>query len=88
MHSVSSSTYRSLKYIISVSSGSEYHSEEVLLNHDGSTVFMTEYAQILSGSGNTLSSFDSDINSGNIRLLVTPNNSVTQYIFSCTAIRA
>ena len=88
MHSVSSSTYRSLKYIISVSSGSEYHSEEVLLNHDGSTVYMTEYAQILSGSGNTLSSFDSDINSGNIRLLVTPNNSVTQYIFSCTAIRA
>ena len=88
MHSLSSSTYRTLKYTISVSSGSDYHSEEVLLNHDGSTVYMTEYAQILSGSGNTLSTFDSDINSGNIRLLVSPNNAVTQYIFSCTAIRA
>jgi hypothetical protein len=88
MHSISSSTYRTLKYTISVSSGSDYHSEEVLLNHDGSAVYMTEYAQILSGSGNTLSTFDSDINSGNIRLLVSPNNAVTQYIFSCTAIRA
>ena len=88
MHSVSSSTYRTLKYLVSMSSGSDYHSEEILLTHDGSTVYMTEYAQILSGSGNTLTGFDSDIDSGNIRLLVTPNNSVTQYVFSCTAIRA
>jgi hypothetical protein len=86
-HSVNASSYRTLKYTIQVTSGSDYNAQEILLLHDGSSVYMTEYAQILAGSGLTLSTFDSDINSGNVRLLVSPTNAVTTYNLSCTAMR-
>ena len=87
VHSISASSYRTLKYTVQITSGSDYNAQEILLLHDGSTVFMTEYAQILAGSGLTLSTFDADINSGNVRLLVSPTNAVTTYNLSCTAMR-
>jgi hypothetical protein len=87
VHSISASSYRTLKYTVQITSGSDYNAQEILLLHDGSTVFMTEYAQILAGSGLTLSTFGADINSGNIRLLVSPTNAVTSYNLSCTAMR-
>jgi hypothetical protein len=86
-HSVSASSYRTLKYTVQITSGSDYNAQELLLLHDGSSVYMTEYAQILAGSGLTLSTFDADINSGNVRLLVSPTNAVTTYNLSCTAMR-
>jgi len=86
-HTVSASSYRTLKYTVQITSGSDYNAQELLLLHDGSSVYMTEYAQILAGSGLTLSTFDADINSGNVRLLVSPTNAVTTYNLSCTAMR-
>jgi hypothetical protein len=86
-HSVNASSYRTLKYTVQITSGSDYNAQELLLLHDGSSVYMTEYAQILAGSGLTLSTFDADINSGNVRLLVSPTNAVTTYNLSCTAMR-
>lgn len=84
---VSTSTYRTLKFLVSVDSGSDYQSDEILMMHDGTSVYMTEYAQILSGSGVTITTYEGDINSGNIRLLVSPLNSVTNYHISCTGLR-
>jgi hypothetical protein len=68
-------TYRTAKYIVSVSSGSDYHATEILLMHNGTSVFMTEYATIYTTS--SLASFDADINNGLVRLLCTPTNSNT-----------
>ena len=84
---VSSANYRTLKFVVSVNSGSDYQSDEILLMHNGSTVFMTEYAQLLSGSGTTITTYDGDISTGNLRLLVSPLNSVTTYSISCTGLR-
>jgi len=84
---VSSADYRTLKFIVSVDSGSDYQSDEILMMHNGSTVFMTEYAQLLSGSGTTITTYDGDISSGNLRLLVSPLNSVTNYSISCIGLR-
>ena len=84
---VSSAEYRTLKFIVSVDSGSDYQSDEILMMHNGSTVFMTEYAQLLSGSGTTITTYDGDISSGNLRLLVSPLNSVTNYSISCIGLR-
>jgi hypothetical protein len=53
-HSVSASSYRTLKYTVQITSGSDYNAQELLLLHDGSSVYMTEYAQILACSGLTL----------------------------------
>ncbi len=45
--------------------------------HDGSQVYMTEYAMVNTGAiGST---FDGDISGGNMRFLVTPTNAVTTY---------
>jgi len=43
--------------------------------HDGVDVYLTQYANINSGS--VLATFDADISSGNLRLLVTPINANT-----------
>jgi hypothetical protein len=88
VHSISASTYRTLKYVVSIASSSYYQGQEIIIIHDGTDVWMTEYAQVLTGGlGQTLSTFEADINSGNIRLLVTPTYAVTDYKLSCTAIK-
>ena len=69
-------SYRTAKYLVQMTSGSDYHSTEVLLIHDGTTVYMTEYATIFSNA--SLGTIDGDINSGSVRLLVTPANASTQ----------
>ena len=66
-------TYRSVKYQVQITRGSEYHITEVYLVHDGTSSYGTEYATIKTGS--QLATFDSDINSGNVRLLATPTSS-------------
>jgi len=64
------SEYRTVKYLIQIKSGSSYQATEILLLHDGTTTYMTEYATISTGS--YLGSFGSDINSGQMRLLFDP----------------
>jgi hypothetical protein len=86
LHSISASTYRSVKYFVQVSSGSSYHVVEIVLVHDGTTVIISEYGRVLTGS--SLSTFDADINGGNLRLKVTPTNASTVYKIAATAIRA
>jgi len=55
--------------------------------HDGTTVYLTEYGTVL--TGNSLATFDADINSGNLRILVTPTNaSSTVFRFSAMTIQA
>ena len=71
----SASIYRTAKYIVQMSHSSGYHSNEILLVHDGSTVYMTTYAEVITAS--SLGTIDADINSGNVRLLVTPTNTNT-----------
>jgi hypothetical protein len=68
----SAGLYRTAKFIVQLEkdSDSKYHATEILLTHNGSNVFMTEYATITTDS--SLGTFDADILGGNVRLLVTP----------------
>lgn len=70
----SASVYRTAKYLLQIhdTNSNEYHTSEILLTHNGSTVFLTEYAII--STATSLGSFNADISGGNIRLLVTPTN--------------
>lgn len=86
LDSISATTYRSVKYQIQITSGSDYHVTEVAVVHDGTTAYITEYGTITTAS--SLASFDADINSGNIRLLTTPVNAVTVYKVMATTINA
>lgn len=65
--------YRTAKYVISVTDpvNSAYQSTEIMLLHDGTTTYTTEYATV--NTGTSLATFSSDILAGNARLLVTPS---------------
>lgn len=82
--SVSSTAYRSVKFYVQVTSGAAYQATEIYVVHDGTTTYVTEYGTILSGA--SLASFACDINTGNLRLLVTPVNAATTIKTVYTAI--
>ena len=70
--SFSATAFRTAKYLIQVhnTTDSDYQALELLLFHDGSTVYLTQYASIFDNGAQA--TFDADINSGNVRLRVTP----------------
>lgn len=84
LDSFSSSTYRTVKYLISISSGTDYHSFEMLVNHNGTTANQTTYADLATNT--SLATFAVDISGGLVRLLTTPTNAVTVYNVTRTAI--
>jgi hypothetical protein len=65
-------TYRSAKYVISVTdpTNSDYQVTEILLIHDGTATYTTEYATIVTDAA--LATFSSDVTGGNVRLLINP----------------
>ena len=76
--SFSASTYRSAKYNVQITRGSEYQTTEISVIHDGSDSYGTEYATIKTGA--TLATFSTDVSGGNVRLLATPS-SATSTVF-------
>jgi glutamate synthase domain-containing protein 3 len=77
----SASTYRTTKYIVEVreTATSNFYTSEILLMHDGSEVYLTEYGTLKTPIS-PVSFIDADINSNNVRLLITPSvaNTVTK----------
>ena len=71
----SASTYRSAKYFVQMTSSTSYHVIELILTHDGTTVYIAQYGEIYSGS--SLGTFNATITGGILNLLFTPANSVT-----------
>lgn len=61
------SDFRTAKYLVQVTSGTEYHTTEILAIHDGTDVYLTEYGTIYTGS-TPLATFSSEINTGNMLL--------------------
>tara|TARA_B100000035_G_scaffold313472_1_gene327236 strand:- start:337 stop:1938 length:1602 start_codon:yes stop_codon:yes gene_type:complete len=71
----SATEYRSANYQIQITRGTEYHVTSLNIVHDGTDVFISEFGTI--ATGNTLATFTSDINSGNVRILATPASSAS-----------
>lgn len=69
--SFAKTTTRTAKYVVQMSQNNRYHSQEVLIIHDGTTASMVEYADIYTESD--LGTLDADISGSAVRLLVTPN---------------
>jgi len=73
LDSFSTTEYRSAKYLITIdNSGTNFQTTEIMMLQDGTNVYMTEYATLVSGS--TLAQFNSNVSSGVARLYVTPTN--------------
>ena len=70
-------TSRAAKYIIAMSRGSDFHSTEIMLGHDGSAVTLTQYGTLKDA---TIATFDADISGDNVRLRCTPASSSSSVI--------
>jgi hypothetical protein len=68
-------TYRSAKYYCQMTSGSSHHVIELSMIHDGTTVYLTQYGELLTGS--SLGTFDATISTGTLSVLFTPTNAST-----------
>ena len=71
-------TYRSAKYLVQITQGSNYQVSEILVLHNGTQTTMTEYAVLESGSA--LGTFTSDISSPDCRLIVTMGSATSATI--------
>ena len=77
-------TYRSAKYQVQMTAGTAYHAIELLLIHDGTTVSLVQYGEVLTGA--SLGTFDASITGGVLSLLFTATNAVTTVKLICDAI--
>ena len=73
--SVLIASVRTVKYLVQVTSGSVYQACEIIIVQDGVTPWITEYADVNTGS--VLATFDATIVSGSLNLIFTPTNAVT-----------
>ena len=64
-------TYRTAKYLVQVTQGSKYTTSEVLLVHDGTTSYMSEYAVIELGGTVIPLTVSTSISGSNVLLRVT-----------------
>jgi hypothetical protein len=87
LDSFTASVFRTAKYLVQItnSTDSDYQSLEITLFHDGTTVYLTQYASIFDNGAQA--TFDADISSGAVRLRVTPASGDTMaYKFIRTTI--
>ncbi len=90
VHDFDKNEFRSARYTIQIknTTDSTYHVTEILLIHDGTDVYMTEYGTIFTGSA-AEATFDADISGDDVRLRVTPaSNASTSIKFDRTVVDA
>jgi len=75
----STTTYAGAEVNIMAISNGERHITKLLITHDGTTAYATEYGEIVTNA--SLASYDVDINTGNLRVRVTPA-SATSTVFN------
>jgi len=77
LDSFAAATFRTAKYLVQVhnSTDTDFQAIEILLFHDGTDVYLTQYASIFENGAQA--TFDADLVSGNIRLRATPASTDT-----------
>jgi hypothetical protein len=68
--SFAAATYRTAKYVVSVTNGSSYQAAELLVTHNGTNAYSTTYA-VVSTTGSAIATFTASIVSGNVVLQAT-----------------
>jgi len=70
-------TYRTAKYLVQVTQGTKYTSSEVLLAHDGTVSYLSEYAVIELGASRIPLTIATSVSGANIILTATITNAAT-----------
>jgi hypothetical protein len=72
-------TYRSGRYMIQITQGSNYQLSDFRILHNGTTTYITEYA-VLESAGTELCTITADVSSGNARILATMGSATSAAI--------
>ena len=67
-------TFRSCEYLVQITQGSSHQITKILLVHDGTTAFITEYGTVVTSGSSPIAPLDAVINGANIELQVTTGN--------------
>ena len=62
-------SFRASEYFIAITQGSAFQSSKVMVGHDGTNAYITQYGTLVSGS--TLGTFTAAVNGANVELKVT-----------------
>jgi hypothetical protein len=81
------SVYRTIKYNLQITRGSEYHTSDFLILNDGTDINVSE-SNIISNTSNNLASVTFESNAGIISLCVIPTTSAVTARFVRTALKA
>jgi hypothetical protein len=75
----SSAEFRTVKYLVQLEhdSDNKYHSSEIILTHNGTDVFLTEYAEVKTDS--SLGIFNANIVNNNITITLSPSYTNTDF---------
>jgi hypothetical protein len=71
-------TYRTVKYLVQCTQGTDYHSTEINAIHDGTTVYITEYGTLFDNAA--LGTFDATISGGNLLLQITAGSATSMTV--------
>ena len=71
-------SFRTVKYLVQCTQGTDYHSTEINLIHDGTTVYITEYGTLYDNA--SLGTFNATISGGNILLQITAGSSTSMAV--------
>jgi hypothetical protein len=84
--SFSISSFRSVKYLLQISTSAGYQATEIMLLQDGTNVFMTEYATL--ANNGSMGVFSASLAAGTVTLYVTPTQSTSTVKFERTSLSA
>jgi hypothetical protein len=76
LDSFAAATYRSAEYLIQVTFSTSYHTTKVVVVHDGTTAYITEYGTVATAE---IATFDATVSGGNVILQATPTNASTVF---------
>jgi len=66
----SATTFAGAEVVVTAIQGTSRHIIKMLVTHDGTDTYETQFGEIITGS--SLFTLTSDINTGNVRILCTP----------------
>ena len=84
VYSFNKSQYRTAKIIAQLTSGTSYHAIELILIHDDTTVYLSQYGEVTTGA--SLGTFDATISGSDVLLQLTATNSSTTVKVASTLI--
>lgn len=69
VNSMAAASFVTAKILVQVKQGSAYHSTELMLVHDGTNVYLTEYGTVY--TSDIIGTFDASISGGNVNIIFT-----------------